>query len=116
MSSKELIQLLASQYPPPDCGFIPEFRGDTRWSRESRADAIAMHLWPSMGLELIGFDLKISRGDWLRERKQPHKADPIKQFCDKWYLLVSDLNIVKYADELPEGWGLKYVENGEIKP
>jgi hypothetical protein len=79
MSSSELLRLLAAQWPSPDCAFIPEFRGGTGWSRESRADAIAMHCWPSMGLELVGFELKISRGDWLRERKQPWKADPIKQ-------------------------------------
>jgi hypothetical protein len=66
------------------------------------------------GLELVGFELKISRGDWLRERKQPWKADPIKQFCDRWYLVVSDLKIVKYADELPVDWGLQFVENGKI--
>ena len=115
MKSSELLEILAKSYPLPNCAFIPEFRGGTGWSRESRADALAMHCWPSRGLELIGFELKISRGDWLRERKQPHKADPIKQFCDKWYLVVSDLKIVKYAEELPPDWGLMYAENGEIK-
>jgi hypothetical protein len=114
MTSSDLLKLLASEWPSPDCAFIPEFRGGTGWSRESRADAIAMHCWPSMGLELVGFELKISRGDWLRERKQPSKAYPIKQFCDRWYLVVSDLKIVRYAEELPAGWGLQFAENGKI--
>ncbi len=108
MSSKELLAHLAAEWSSPDCAFIPEFRGGTGWSRESRADAIAMHCWPSRGLELVGFELKISRGDWLRERKQPWKADPIKQFCDRWYLVVSDASIVRDMDEIPADWGFMF--------
>ena len=76
-----------------------------------------MGLWPSSknGMEITGFELKISRSDWLRELKNPDKASPVKQFCDRWYLVVSDLKVITYADELPEGWGLMYAENGEIK-
>jgi hypothetical protein len=51
------------------------------WSRESRADAIARHLWPSQGLELIGFELKVSRSDWLREIKDPYKCESKKAFA-----------------------------------
>lgn len=115
MKSTELLKILEAEWPSPSCAFIAEFRGGTGWSREQRADALAMHLWPSVGLELIGFELKISRSDWLRELKNPYKAIPIKQFCDRWYLVVSDLKIVKYADELPKGWGLMYVENGKMR-
>lgn len=68
-----------------------------------------------MGLELIGYEIKISRSDWLRERKDPLKSIPVKQFCDRWYLLVSELKIVTYAEELPPDWGLKYIENGQIR-
>lgn len=116
MKSDELIKLLAAQWPQPNCAFIPEFRCGTGYTRDSRADAIAMHLWPSssIGLELVGFELKVSRSDWLRELKTPNKADPIKQFCDKWYLVVSDLDVIKYASELPYGWGLMHAENGQI--
>ena len=90
---------------------IVEFRGGTGWGRESRADAIAMDLWPSHGLELIGFEIKTSRSDWLNEVKNPDKCDPIKQFCDRWYLVSYDRAIVKdYSfngepNELPEDWG-----------
>jgi hypothetical protein len=116
MDTKKLIALLAADNPPPNCAFIPEFRCGTGYSRESRADAISMHLWPSapQGLELIGYELKVSRGDWLRELKQPNKADPIKQFCDRWYVVGADVSIVKYADELPKGWGLMFAEDGKL--
>jgi hypothetical protein len=112
--TKELIDVLATHWPSPDCAFIPEFRGGTGWGREQRADAIAMHLWPSRGLEMVGFELKVSRSDWLHELKDPNKCTSLKQFCDRWYLVVYDLKVIKYANELPDGWGLMFLENGEI--
>lgn len=115
MKTKELLRLLSDTYPPFDSAFIPEFRGGTGWACEQRVDAIAMHLWPSRGLELIGYELKVSRNDWIHEMKNPYKCQFMKKFCDKWYLVVSDLSIVKYAEELPPDWGLKFVEKGEIK-
>lgn len=110
--TEKLVELLAVHYSSDAFAFLPEFRGGTGWGRESRADAIAMDLWPSTGLELTGFELKTSRSDWLRELKQPNKADPIKQFCDRWYLVIDDASIVKYyptlggETELPKDWGL----------
>ena len=114
MDTKELLKILSDKYPPTSCAFLPEFRGGTGWGREQRADAIAMHLWPSLGLELIGFELKVSRSDWLHEVKNPLKAQVMKQFCDKWYLVMPDKTIIK-DDELPEDWGFMFVEKGKIK-
>ena len=107
MKSTELLEMLSKMYTPPSRAFIPEFRCGTGYSRDTRADAIAMELWPSArdGIEIIGFELKVSRTDWLRELKNPYKATPVKQFCDRWYLVVSDANIVKDFDELPHDWG-----------
>ena len=117
--TQKLIEALRKDWPHPAYAFIQEFRGGTGYSRESRADVIAMDLWPSKGLELVGFELKTSRADWLKELKNPEKADPIKQFCDKWYLVVDSLNIVnRYNDELPKDWGLmilNYMGKIEIK-
>src|SRR5450755_3192083 len=110
MSKKTLkvIEALRKMYPHPDHAIIFEFRGGTGLSRESRADAIAMDLWPSRGLELIGFEIKTSRQDWLREVKDPEKSEQMKQFCDRWYLVVDDPAIVRGwpEKELPEDWGL----------
>ena len=73
MSKKTLkvIEALRAMYPHPAHAIIFEFRGGTGWGRVSRVDAIAMDLWPSEGLELIGFEIKTSRQDWLREVKNP---------------------------------------------
>ncbi len=74
-------------------------------SAQSRtADAIVMSLWPSRGLELIGFEVKASRADWLKELKDPAKAEAICQFCDRWYIVA--LKGVVKEGELPSTWGL----------
>lgn len=66
-------------------------------------DAMAMGLWKPR--ELHGFEIKVSRADWLRELKDPSKAEAFRQFCDRWWLVVSDRAIVRDG-ELPAGWGL----------
>ncbi len=112
------MQMLRKEWPHPDFAFIQEFRGGTGWSRQSSADAIAMDLWPSRGLKLVGFEVKTSRADWLKELKQPEKCEPIKQFCDKWYLVVDDTKIVKrfQDEEVPDDWGYMCVSYSSWPP
>jgi len=69
------------------------------------ADAMVMSLFASRGLRIYGFEIKISRQDWLHELKHPEKADVIHNQCDGWYLVTGDPSIVQDG-ELPEGWGL----------
>jgi len=111
--TQELLDKLADRYDQKSnmgsrYAFLPEVRGGTGWSRESRADAIVMDLWPSDGLELTGFELKTSRADWLRELKSNGtKSDPLKQFCDRWYLVTywDGSRRTLYEEELPADWG-----------
>lgn len=68
------------------------------------ADAIAVNLWRSRGYEVIGFEVKSSRGDWLREKKDPAKAEAAAKFCNTFWIVANE-GVVK-LDELPIGWGL----------
>lgn len=68
-----------------------------------RADALILNLWPSRGMELVGYEIKISRADWMHEMKQPEKAWPVMQYCDRWFLIAAP-GVAK-ADELPINWG-----------
>lgn len=116
MTTPEVMRLLQEMYQPPTHAFIPEFRGGTGYSCEQRADAIAMSLWPSAkeGLKIIGFEIKVSRSDWLHEIKQPDKSHFIKRFCDYWYLVVGDLKVIKHVNEMPADWGLMFCEDGKL--
>jgi len=61
--------------------------------------------WPSTGNELHGFEVKVSRADWLNEVKNPRKNDSVKSYCDRWWLVIADEAMVKDG-ELPDDWGM----------
>jgi hypothetical protein len=114
MTTPELFDLLAKKYPAPEYAFLGNVRNTTGYTKQIRtADALALGLWPSRGMYLDGFELKVSRSDWLHELKQPEKAEEICQYCDRWWLVVSDEEIVK--DDLPMNWGLMAVVKGKLK-
>jgi len=72
-----------------------------------------VNLWPSRGLEILGFEIKSSRSDWTRELKNPSKSDEIQKYCDRWWIVVGGRNIVQ-PGELPPTWGLMAIHgNGE---
>jgi len=107
MNTKEVKEALKLKYESNEWALLFEVRNFTGYSSSQQryADAIAMNLWPSRGLSVLGFEIKVSRSDWLNELKKPEKADPIIKYCDYFYLVVGDKNIVK-GGELPDNWGL----------
>jgi hypothetical protein len=68
------------------------------------ADAVAMNLFPSRGLRVEGVEIKVSRGDWLRELRDPSKSEPIQRYCDHWW--IAALPGIVADGELPPTWGL----------
>lgn len=105
MSTKDIRMALRKRYAPPAWAYLEEVRNKTGYGGgpERTADAIAMSLYPSRGLELHGFEIKVSRSDWVRERDNPDKAEAIARYCDKWWL-VTTADIVRLG-ELPPTWG-----------
>ena len=97
--------------------FLPQVRNATGVTRVTRtADALAMGLWPSMGIELLGFELKSSRTDWLKELSQPEKSEEIGQFCHRWWMVFGGPGIYRPAEDvLPAGWGaMQATEDGRL--
>lgn len=105
MTSADVRTALRKAYPAPEWALLaevaPRTGGGTRY-----ADAVAINLWQSRGHAIIGFEIKVQRGDWLRELKQPHKTEEsVHRYCDTW-IVVAPPGIVK-PEELPVGWGLQ---------
>lgn len=108
ISTPEITALLRAKYPQPRWAYFEEVRNATGYDRTQRyCDGLALGLWPSNGLELIGFEVKGSRRGWLRELKDPAKSNEFFRFCDRWYLVTHE-GVVK-RDELPSQWGLMEV-------
>lgn len=70
------------------------------------ADAVIMSLWPSRGQELHGVEIKISRSDWMRESKDPTKAERIAAYCDRWYVHTTP-GVIRDLSEVPPAWGVR---------
>lgn len=96
--------LLEKRFPAGEYALLAEVRDKAGHSASRAADGIAMSLWPSRGLEVIGIEIKSFRGDWLRELKNPAKAENIFQYCDRWYLVTAEENVAK-LEEIPAAWG-----------
>lgn len=106
-----LAQLIAQRYPAPEWAVFYEVSNGTGFGASRRADAVALGIWPSRGYTLLGFEFKTDRRDWLRERKDPAKADKIASMVDLFYLVTSHDKIAGVA-ELPEPWGLLVANEG----
>jgi hypothetical protein len=107
--------LIEQRFSAPGYAVLHEVRNATGYSGVTRtADALVMSLWPSRGLELMGIEIKVTRGDWLRELADPAKAEAIQRYCDRWWLCVSDEGIVA-PGELPATWGLLTYRRGRLE-
>lgn len=104
-----LAALVSKTYPSPEWAVFFEVSNTTGFGANRRADAVALGIWPSRGNTIVGFEFKRDRGDWLRELKNPAKAESIAAKCDVWWM-VTDRDAIIKPEELPEGWGL-YVSN-----
>lgn len=114
ITSHDLCAALKLAHPDDEYVTLFEVRESPRGATGSRADAIVLSLWPTRGFEVMGFEFKVSRGDWLGELKNPGKADRIARYCDRWCLFAAP-GVVKPA-ELPVGWGLwELAPDGAIK-
>lgn len=109
---RSLEEQMRERYPLDSYALFWEVRDATGTDGQGRsADAVAMSLWPSRGLELLGFEVKSARSDWLRELKEPRKAEAICKHCDRWFVVATDAKVV-HKNEVPAAWGL-LVSNGE---
>lgn len=104
LTADDLIALLRGKYPSNEWALVTQVGNGTGFKVNRHADAIAMNLWPSRGLAVLGFEVKVARGDWLRELKAPDKADPIARYCDEWWVVAPEE--IVHPGELPLGWGL----------
>lgn len=114
ITAKDMEKYLAQRYCDSyEWVFLTQVRSSTG-SANRIADAMAFNMYGSTGYEIIGFEIKVSRSDWLSELKHMGKSDELMAYCDKWYLVVSDASIVQ-PGELPKNWGLLVLKDGKLK-
>ena len=99
--------LLRDKYSGQAWAFISQVPNATGMAHSRTCDGLAMSLWPSKGLHLHGFEVKVSRSDWLSEIQDLSKSFAFSRYCHYWWI-VAPKGIVK-LEELPEQWGLQEV-------
>jgi hypothetical protein len=109
ITASQVADLLRARYAPPAWAFLEQVRNATGYRKTERyADGLAMSLWPSRGLEVHGFEVKVSRSDVLKELRDPQKSSPIQRYCDRWWLVLGAAALIQ-PGELPATWGLMVV-------
>lgn len=95
---------------PPRHVVAEHVRYDPAWGH-SIADAISVDTWRAgkTGHCLHGYEVKVSRGDFMREVRDPSKHYVWARHCRYWWIVVPDQSVAigKGAKVwLPYGWGL----------
>ena len=113
-NAHQLYQPIKQRFKPPAWVTFSEVSDGTGVNIARYADAIAMSIWPSRGYDLLGFEIKVSRSDWLKELNDPSKSWPIQRFCNAWWVVAADDDIVKDG-ELPPTWGLMVPKGNKLR-
>jgi hypothetical protein len=121
-TERSLLDLLWKRYSTrngngPRWAMAEHVRDRAGFDASRTLDAIVMDTYPSSGLALHGFEIKCSRGDWLRELAQPWKAAAFTRWVD-YFWVVAAPGVVQYGpliEELPEGWGLMEPRRGNLR-
>lgn len=78
------------------------------------ADAVAVSLWHSDGLEAEGYEIKASRADLRRELADLGKWQRVGRYCSRWWLVVWDRRWLD-DERIPVEWGLlAYQDDGSL--
>lgn len=94
--------------------FLTHVRNAAGFQATRTIDGLSLSLWPSRGHVLTGYEVKISRADWLRELKDPAKADDVCGLVDH-FAVVAPVGVVQ-ADEVPAPWGwLEVSDNQRVR-
>lgn len=96
---------MRKQWAAPEYAILwevaPRTGGGTRY-----ADALIMPLWASRGFNLHGVEIKVSRADWMREAKDPSKAEAVGAYTDYWWIHTIP-GVIRDVAEVPDAWGVR---------
>jgi hypothetical protein len=99
---------------------VSSFLGEDMTGEEDKRRADVLAIRPGRPIRIVGFEVKASRNDWQRERRDPQKARAWLPYCEAWYLVVeSAKEVIPDLGELVVGsgrdrcrWGLLEVGGG----
>lgn len=134
MSQAELLTVKPPKLPPPteaevldllrarhtrngnggsgEYAFLTHVRDGAAFDARRTFDALTVSLWPSRGLTVDIFEVKVSRPDWQRELADPQKAEDACRLADRFWIACPAGTV--RDGELPPTWGLIEVIGGKL--
>lgn len=104
-----LVELAASRHPMERGWVVVEEVSDDKAAR--RADLVAIYCWGKP--YAVGYEIKATRADWLREMDVPEKRAWIEDTCRVcWFVCEPG---VAFKGEIPDGWGLLERHGGKLR-
>lgn len=112
ITADDLRKMLRRKYGGDGYALFDEVHDGIGDGKNRACDVLGMSLWPSKGLGIIGFEIKLSRADFLNELRDPDKSDAFKRYCDRWWLVARSKSIVQ--NDLPPGWGMMWARGDKL--
>ena len=112
-TAEQVKKAIAEMHTAPQWAFFPEMRIGTGYGKDVQQsiDAWAMNLYPADGLIRVSYEVKVSRGDFLAELKQPQKRKHALLVSNRFYF-AAPKGLIK-PEELPAEAGLiEVLDNG----
>lgn len=95
-----------------DVACFNHLRLGTGWISEQTMDFWAMYLTPSTKFRTIGFEIKVSRSDFLKEIRDPDKRVMAMTLCDEFYFVTPKDLLTR--DEIPKNCGLWEIDDQKV--
>lgn len=112
-SARDVLDAIFARHCGPEWVRFAEVADSTGTHARRRADAVCMNIWPSKGFALHGFEIKVSRADFLHEMKDVTKSEAVGRYCDFWWLVTP--NGLVDPKEVPDSWGLMILQKNGLK-
>lgn len=116
ITAKDLYAALRRRYGVDSRGggiMVDEVSINGAFGASTRADALYMGFTSKTGRRLEGFEIKVTRGDWLAEIRNLDKGELWFTNCHRWWIVT--LPDIVEPSELPDDWGLMVLERGALK-
>lgn len=114
VTAEDIRESLRNKFTRPEWALFFEVGNGTGGNLRRWADAVAMNMYPSRGLAIVGFEIKVSRNDLKKELEQPKKAEAVGCFCNQWYLVVPK-GLINDTDIIPAAWGILEYHEGKLR-
>lgn len=100
----ELVSMLRTKYGGSENVFCEQVANATGRDCYSWIDVMVIALWPSHGCSRTAIEVKVSRGDWMREAANPTKNAWCREYCHEFFYCAPP-DVIK-EEEVPAGAGL----------